>query len=65
MVSPIVPWIGGKRRLAGELLPMFPAHTCYVEAFAGAAALYFMKEPAEVEVLNDVNSELIKPLPGG
>ena len=24
--SPIVPWIGGKRRLAERLLPLFPPH---------------------------------------
>lgn len=56
---PIIPWIGGKRRLAKVILPMFPAHTCYVEPFAGAAALFFMKLPAKVEVLNDVNGELV------
>ena len=56
---PIVPWIGGKRRLAKRILPMFPAHTCYVEPFCGAAALFFLKEPAKVEVLNDINGELI------
>ncbi len=58
-MTPIIPWIGGKRRLAAELLPMFPSHSCYVEAFAGAAALFFYKEPSEVEVLNDINGELI------
>lgn len=55
----IVPWIGGKRRLAKRILPLFPAHTCYVEPFAGGAALFFMKEPAECEVLNDVNGDLV------
>lgn len=59
MASPIVPWIGGKRRLAQTLLSRFPAHTCYVELFAGGAALYFLRNPAEVEVLNDVNGELV------
>lgn len=59
MAIPIVPWIGGKRRLADILIPRFPAHSCYVEVFAGAAALFFMRPPAEVEVLNDVNDELI------
>jgi DNA adenine methylase len=57
--KPIIPWIGGKRRLAPEILPLFPEHQCYVEPFAGAAALFFLKQPSEVEVLNDVNGELI------
>jgi DNA adenine methylase len=57
--SPIVPWIGGKRRLAKHLLPLFPAHRCYVEPFAGGAALYFLKAPSDVEVLNDINGELV------
>lgn len=56
---PIVPWIGGKRRLAKHILPLFPAHTCYVEPFCGAAALYFLKEPSKVEVINDINGELV------
>lgn len=59
MAKPIVPWIGGKRRLAKRILPLYPAHECYVEPFAGGAALYFMKEPSSVEVLNDINGELI------
>lgn len=57
--SPIIPWIGGKRRLAKHILPLFPEHTCYVEPFCGAAALYFLKTPTKVEVLNDVNGELV------
>ncbi|MBB4515439.1 DNA adenine methylase [Paraburkholderia fungorum] len=59
MAMPIIPWIGGKRRLADVLIQRFPPHTCYVEVFAGAAALFFMRPPAEVEVLNDVNDGLI------
>ena len=56
---PIIPWIGGKRRLAKHILPLFPEHQCYVEPFCGAAALYFIKDQAHVEVLNDINGELI------
>jgi DNA adenine methylase len=56
---PVIPWIGGKRRLAKTILPLFPEHTCYAEPFCGAAALYFLKDQSEVEVLNDINGELI------
>jgi len=57
---PILAWPGGKRRLAKVLLPIIESrpHTCYVEAFSGAASMLMMRKPAEVEVLNDINTEL-------
>lgn len=57
--TPIIPWLGGKRRLADIIIPRFPAHTCYVEVFAGGAALYFLRSPAKVEVINDVNGDVV------
>lgn len=57
--APMVQWVGGKRRLAPQILPLFPDHSCYVEPFCGAAALFFLKEPARVEVLNDINADLV------
>lgn len=55
MAQPIFPLIGGKRRLAPIPLSRFLEHNCYVEVFAGAAALLFPREPAEVEVLNNLD----------
>jgi DNA adenine methylase len=53
------PWMGSKRRLAGEILKRFPPHKTYVEAFAGSAAvLCAREEPARVEVLNDLDGEI-------
>lgn len=58
--SPIIPWLGGKRRIADLIIPLFPKHDCYVELFCGGAALYFLRQvPAKTEVLNDVNGDLI------
>ncbi len=58
--SPIIPWLGGKRRLADRLIPLFPKHECYVELFCGGAALYFLRPvPANCEVINDINGELV------
>ncbi|MFZ6644429.1 DNA adenine methylase [Undibacterium sp. TJN25] len=58
--SPIIPWLGGKRRLSEKLIPLFPPHECYVEAFCGGAALFFLRPmPAKTEVINDVNGDLV------
>lgn len=58
--KPIVPWLGGKRRLADKLIPLFPPHECYVEVFCGGAALYFLRPvPAQTEVINDIDGELV------
>lgn len=58
--KPIVPWMGGKRRLVSQLTKKIPEHECYVELFAGGAALFFMREQAsKVEVINDLNGELV------
>lgn len=59
MNRPILPWMGGKRRLAKQILPLFKPHTAYVEPFCGGAALFFMKAPSKVEVINDAHGELV------
>lgn len=58
---PVVAWPGGKRRLAKVLLPLIQSrpHSCYIEEFAGGASMFFLRQPAEVEVLNDINGEVI------
>lgn len=59
MHKPIIPWMGGKSRLLDPIMEKMPEHTCYVEVFAGAAAVFFAKPQSEVEVINDINGELV------
>lgn len=48
----------GKKRLAARLVKLIPPHKVYVEPFAGSAAVFFEKEPAENEVLGDFDPEI-------
>ncbi|SSS76184.1 prophage PSPPH02, putative adenine modification methytransferase [Acinetobacter baumannii] len=58
--KPIVPCMGGKRRLVSQLIKKMPEHQCYVELFAGGAALFFMREEqSKVEVTTGLNGELV------
>ncbi len=54
-------WIGGKSKLAGDIVGLFPKHKTYVEVFGGAGWVLFRKDPAHsiVEVYNDINGDLV------
>jgi DNA adenine methylase len=52
-------YYGGKQTLAKIILGLVPQHRLYCEPFLGGAAIFFAKEPSEVEVVNDANGELI------
>lgn len=59
MKSPF-PYLGGKSKLASQIVSMFPAdHETYCEPFAGAAWVFFAKEPGRCEILNDIDGELV------
>ena len=52
--------MSGKQKLAKYLLPIIHGfeHSCYVETFAGGAAMLFMRNPANTQIINDINAEL-------
>jgi DNA adenine methylase len=58
MIGPIA-YIGGKNRLAAQIITVFPPHATYVEPFCGGAQVFFHKQPSPVEVLNDLDGELV------
>lgn len=52
-------YMGGKSLLAKKIMTKIPSHDCYCEVFAGAAWLLFKKEESDVEIINDINTDLV------
>ena len=50
---------GGKQHLVGRLVKLIPTHRIYIEVFGGAAALLFAKQPSELEIYNDIDSNIV------
>lgn len=59
MKKSFLSYLGGKSLLANKIIPQIPDHACYCEVFAGAAWMLFKKEESEVEIINDINSDLV------
>lgn len=54
-------WVGGKSKLAKEIVEMMPEHKLYVEVFGGGLSALYAKPFTYqiIEVVNDINSELV------
>lgn len=62
IMDSFISWIGGKKLLRKEIHNRFPKERLkkYVEVFGGAAWVLFYKEKhAEMEIYNDINSNLV------
>lgn len=52
-------YLGGKSLLSDQIIKRIPKHKCYCEVFAGAAWVLFRKKESNVEIINDINSDLV------
>lgn len=59
LVEPVVKWVGGKRQLLDEIMPLLPKRmTNYCEPFLGGGAVLFSLQPTRA-IVNDLNEDLI------
>ncbi|BBM35227.1 DNA adenine methylase [Pseudoleptotrichia goodfellowii] len=59
LLSPILKWVGGKRQLLPEIIPLVnKKYSRYVEPFVGGGAVLFELQPKKA-IINDLNKELI------
>jgi DNA adenine methylase len=54
-----VAYIGGKNRIANQIIELFPEHKTFVEVFSGGAQVLFHKKPSGIEVLNDLDGDVV------
>lgn len=54
-----ISYYGGKINMVSTILPLIPEHRIYTEAFFGGGAIFFAKQPAEAETINDINDMVV------
>lgn len=50
--------LGNKTKIADEIQKHFPPHKTYVEPFFGAGGMFFNKQKAKYNILNDLDSDV-------
>ena len=58
LLAPILKWVGGKRQLLNDILPLIQSKGTYIEPFLGGGAVLFAYQPKKA-IVNDYNSELM------
>lgn len=54
----ILKYPGSKWRIADEIVKRIPEHHSYLEPFFGSGAVFFNKEPSDIETINDLDNEI-------
>jgi DNA adenine methylase len=52
-------YYGAKLRIAQRVVENLPPHNAWVEAFCGSAALTLAKKPAQIEIINDLDGQIV------
>lgn len=55
----ILNYAGSKWSMAKWLVKQMPEHEIYLEPFFGSGAVFFTKEPAKIETINDIDGNVV------
>jgi len=58
-ITPPFKYFGSKFRISKKIIEHFPPHACWVEAFCGSAAITLQKKPAQIEIINDLDGNIV------
>ena len=50
--------VGGKSKIKNVIIDLMPKHDIYVEPFIGGGSVFFSKEPADKNIINDLDNEI-------
>lgn len=59
MQRPILKYPGAKNRIADWICENIPPHGVYLEPFFGSGAVFFRKDPARIETINDLDDNVV------
>lgn len=52
-------YYGGKAGMARRIIDLMPEHRVYIEPFFGSGAVFFAKQPARFEIINDLDDAVV------
>lgn len=55
----ILKYPGAKWRISDWIISHFPEHKVYLEPFFGSGGVFFNKQPAYIETINDINGDIV------
>ena len=58
-MRPVLKYPGSKWNIARQLAGLIPEHHSYLEPCFGSGAVLFNKQPADIETVNDLDSEVV------
>lgn len=55
----VLKYPGSKWSLANKIIDLIPKHHSYVEPYFGSGAIFFNKQPSDIELINDMDDDVV------